>query len=67
MGELIKKIGVDFAFQKPAYRQLRVCNEHEETSSFHFAGRDVFCFAQKAIFKIFSKNALKNRRSLRWL
>nr|NGY95492.1 hypothetical protein [Neochlamydia sp. AcF84] len=59
MGELIKKIGVDFAFQKPAYRQLRVCNELEETRSFHFAETDMFCVAQEAIFKIFSKKALK--------
>ncbi|BBI17343.1 hypothetical protein NCS13_1_1148 [Neochlamydia sp. S13] len=59
MDEPIKKIGVDLAFQKPAYRQLRVCNEHEETRSFHFAGTDIFCLAPEAIFKIFSKKALK--------
>jgi hypothetical protein len=41
--ESIEKAVVDFALQKPAYGQLRVCNELEETRSFHFARRCALC------------------------
>ncbi|BBI17605.1 Transposase [Neochlamydia sp. S13] len=43
--ESIEEAVVDFALQKPAYGQLRVCNELEETGSFHFARGRTFCLA----------------------
>ncbi|MBS4171040.1 helix-turn-helix domain-containing protein [Neochlamydia sp. AcF65] len=45
LDESIEKAVVDFALQKPAYGQLRVCNELEETRNFHFARRCAFCLA----------------------
>jgi hypothetical protein len=45
LDESIEKAVVDFAFQKPAYGQLRVCNELEETRSLHFARGRAFCLA----------------------
>lgn len=45
LDESIEKAVVDFSLQKPAYGQLRVCNELEETRSSHFARGCAFCLA----------------------